>query len=198
MIHPERQILHRMRTILTLIVLFNLTLGLQQVQAQSGKSYQEWLEENRGGGKKATAKKAPVKAKSSTAKGTAAKPAEEAPSAVPALAPPSGTFMGTIACKDCQGIKTELTLNGNSKGSFTMKQVYIGKPADKSVVNSSGKWFLAKGNKQNPDAVVLQLIPTAGDIDPMYFLQVSDTEVKLLSNTQDEISNSRNYSLKKL
>ena len=65
-------------------------------------------------------------------------------------------------------------------------------------MNSSGKWFLAKGNKQNPDAVVLQLIPTAGDIDPMYFLQVSDTEVKLLTKTQDEIGSSKNHSLKKL
>ncbi|PVY38887.1 copper resistance protein NlpE [Pontibacter virosus] len=184
-----------MKAIIALFVLFSLTLGLQQVQAQSGKSYKEWLEENRAGGKKTTAK-APAKGKAKPAKAEAKQPIEEAPA--PALASPNGTFRGTLACKDCQGIKTELTLNGDSKGSFTMKQVYMGKPAEKSVVNSSGKWFLAKGNKQNPDAVVLQLIPTAGDIDPMYFLQVSDTEVKLLTKTQDEIESSKNHSLKKL
>ncbi|GGG14025.1 copper resistance protein NlpE N-terminal domain-containing protein [Pontibacter amylolyticus] len=186
-----------MKAIIALFVLFSLTLGLQQVKAQSGRSYQEWLEENRAGGKK-TAAKAPAKSKAKPTKAEATAAAEPAPEAATVLAPPNGTFRGTLACKDCQGIQTELTLNGDSKGSFTMKQVYMGKPADKSVVNSSGKWFLAKGNKQNPDAVVLQLIPTAGDIDPMYFLQVSDTEVKLLTKTQDEIGSSKNHSLKKL
>ncbi|WP_299701815.1 copper resistance protein NlpE [uncultured Pontibacter sp.] len=186
-----------MRTIIALFVLFTLTLGLQQVQAQSGKSYEEWIKEKRGGAKKASAK-TPAKGKSTKPKASSAKAKEEAPAAAPALAPPSGTFRGTLACKDCQGVKTELTLSGDSKGSFTMKQIYVGKPADKSIVNSSGKWFLAKGNKQNPDAVVIQLIPTAGDIDPMYFMQVSDTEVKLLSRQQNEIEGSKNYSLKKL
>lgn len=196
-----------MKTIIALFALFSLTLGLQQVQAQSGKSYEEWLKESRGGAKKTTAK-APakgkataVKGKASTAKAGSANAAEETPEAAPVLAPPSGTFSGTLACKDCRGIKTELILSPNAKGSngsFSMKQIYEGRPADKSVVNSSGKWFIAKGNKQNPDAVVLQLIPTAGDIDPMYFLQVSDTEVKLLNRTQDEIESSQNYSLRKL
>jgi uncharacterized lipoprotein NlpE involved in copper resistance len=186
-----------MRTIIAFFILFSITLGLQQVQAQSGKSYEEWVKSNRGGAKKAPAK-APAKGKATTTKAGAAKAAEEAPAAAPALAPPSGTFSGKLACKDCQGIQTELTLSGDSKGTFTMKQIYVGRPADKSVVNSSGKWFLAKGNTQNPDAVVIQLIPTAGNIDPMYFLQVSDTEVKLLSRQQNEIEGSQNYSLKKL
>lgn len=188
-----------MKAIIALFVLFSLTLGLQQAQAQSGKSYQEWLEENRAGGKKTTAK-APAKSKAKPTKAEATA-TEPEPEAAPVLASPSGTFRGTLACKDCQGIQTELTLSPGAKsssGSFNMKQVYMGKPADKSVVNSSGKWFLARGNKQNPDAVVLQLIPTAGDIDPMYFMQVSDTEVKLLTKTQDEVESSKNHSLKKL
>lgn len=188
-----------MKAIIAFFVLFSLTLGLQQVQAQSGKSYKEWLEENRGG--KKTAAKAPAKSKAKPSKAETTAAAEPEPEAAPVLAPPSGTFRGTLACKDCQGIQTELTLSPGAKsssGSFNMKQVYMGKPADKSVVNSSGKWFLARGNKQNPDAVVLQLIPTAGDIDPMYFMQVSDSEVKQLSKTQDEISGQKNHSLKKL
>jgi uncharacterized lipoprotein NlpE involved in copper resistance len=192
-----------MRTIIAFFVLFALTLGLQQAHAQSGKSYEEWMKEKREASKKPAATKAPAKSNARTntkaaanAKATEAKAAE----AAPVLAPPAGTFMGTLACKDCKGIQTELILTPSAagkNGSFIMKQVYEGKPADKSVVNSSGKWFIAKGNKQNPDAVVLQLIPTAGDIDPMYFLQVSDTEVKLLSKTQDEIGD-KNASLRKL
>lgn len=191
-----------MRTIFALFVLFALTLSLQQAHAQSGKSYEEWMKEKKAAGQKKPAAKAPAKSNAKTNPKSAANAAEqEAAEDAVVLAPPAGKFMGTLTCKDCKGIQTELILTPSAagkNGSFIMKQIYVGKPADKSVVNSSGKWFLAKGNKQNPDAVVLQLIPTAGDIDPMYFLQVSDTEVKLLSKTQDEIAGSSNSSLKKL
>lgn len=169
-----------------------MALSLQQVQAQSGKSYQEWLEENTG--RKTAARSAPA------SKAKASAPAEKEKETPAPSAAPVGTFMGTLACADCQGIKTELTLSGDPSGgnrSFTMKQTYVGRPADKSVVNSNGKWFLAKGNKQDPDAVVLQLIPTAGNIEPMYFLQVSDKEVKLLDRQQNEIKSTHNYTLRR-
>jgi hypothetical protein len=184
-----------MKAIITFFVLFSLTLGVQQSQAQSGKSYQEWLKESRAKSK-TPAKKTPAKGKT-----TAAKSGKEAAAPAPALAPPSGTFRGTLACSSCQGIRTELVLTGSPKDasrSFTMKQIYVGLPADKNVVVGSGKWILAKGNKQNPEAVILQLIPTAGDLDLMYFLQVSESEVKLLDRQQNEISASENYSLRKL
>ncbi|MCX2740264.1 copper resistance protein NlpE N-terminal domain-containing protein [Pontibacter anaerobius] len=183
-----------MKTIITFFVLFTLTLGLQQAQAQSGKSYKEWLEESRKVSNKATSKKATAKGKA-----TAAKAEDKAPA--PVMAPPSGTFRGIMACADCKGIRTELILTGGPKDlnrTFTMKQMYVGKPDDKSVVSGSGKWILAKGNKQDPDAVILQLIPMEGDLNLMYFQQVSETEVKLLNNRQEEISDSKNYSLRKL
>lgn len=186
-----------MRKIAAFFILFFLSLGLQQAQAQSGKSYQDWLKESRAKSKTAaTSKKAPAKGKG---KAAAAKASDAAPA--PALAPPSGTFRGTIGCSDCQGIRTELVLTGSpkdAKRTFTMKQTFVGKPADKSIVTGSGKWFLAKGNKQDPDAVILQLIPTDGDLDLMYFLQVSDSELKLLNRQQGEISDSQNYSIRKL
>jgi uncharacterized lipoprotein NlpE involved in copper resistance len=183
-----------MKTIITLIILFVCSLSMQQAKAQSsGKSYQEWLEENTG---RKTAARTPAAPKAKPA----ANNVEPEDKPVPVLAAPAGTFKGTLACSDCQGINTELTLSSGPNGAnrtFTMKQTYMGRPADKSVVNSSGKWFPAKGNKQDPDAVILQLIPTAGNIDPMYFLQVSDTEVKLLDRTQNEIKSHSNNSLKK-
>lgn len=181
-----------MKTLIAFIILFSVTFGSQQAQAQTGKSYSEWLK-GKSGGSKATAKKTSAKAK---AAGTTA---EAAPA--PAMAAPNGTFRGTLACADCQGIRVELTLTGAPKDanrSFTMKQMYVGKPESKGVVSSSGKWFLAKGNIQNPEAVVLQLIPTAGDVEPVYFLQVSEREIKLLNRQQDEFKDSRNYSLRKL
>ncbi|MHC2991569.1 hypothetical protein OB13_08230 [Pontibacter sp. HJ8] len=184
-----------MKTILSLLVLFSITLGLQQVQAQEGRSYEEWLQSSASG-------KKTVAAKPARSTKPAARPAAEEKATAPAaaLAAPMGTFKGNLPCADCQGITTELSLNGGSNGTsrtFTLKQTYQGKPADKGVVTSSGKWFLAKGNKQDPDAVILQLIPTAGNIDPMYFLQVSESEVKLLDRQQAEIASRNNYSLKK-
>ena len=184
-----------MKTLFAILVLFSMTLGLQQAQAQSGRSYQEWLES--GTGRKTAAK--PTRSASVTAAPAKAEKTA-APAAAAALAAPAGTFTGVLPCADCQGIDTELILSGGTSGAartYTMKQTYKGKPADKSVVSSSGKWFLAKGNKQDPDAVVLQLIPTAGNIDPMYFLQISEKEVKLLNRQQEEIQSSHNHSLKK-
>lgn len=184
---------NHMKAIITIFVLFSCTFGLQQAQAQTGKSYEDWLKESISGGKSA-AKKTAAKGKTTAANAERKTPA-------PALAPPNGTFRGKFACSDCQEIRTELILTGNSKdanGMFTIKQMFVGKPAEKNIVTGSGKWILARGNKQNPEAVILQLIPTEGDLDLMYFLQVSDTEVKLLNNRQEEISDAKNYSLRKL
>lgn len=194
-----------MKTIFALLVLFSVVLSQQQAQAQEAQSYEEWRKSLAKGNKKAAKAKVPAKAatsKTPTAKATAAKAENktEVKAAAPAMAAPAGFFTGTLPCTDCQGIISELELTGNTNGSnrsFSLKQTYLGKPADKSVVLSSGKWFLAKGNKQDPDAVVLQLIPTSGKIDPMYFLQVSETEVKLLNRQQAEIKGQQNYILKR-
>ncbi|MBD1397175.1 copper resistance protein NlpE N-terminal domain-containing protein [Pontibacter sp. JH31] len=181
-----------MKTILAFFILFPVTLCLSDVQAQSGRSYEEWLQESANGQKSVAKTSSPNKAKA-----PAAKSDDTSPTASPVMAAPTGFFKGTLPYADCQGIQTELTLNEGAGRTYSMKQIYLGKPADKGVVTSGGKWFLAKGNKQDPDAVVLQLIPTAGNIDPMYFLQVSDSEVKLLDRQQAEIKSHLNYSLKK-
>lgn len=184
-----------MKKILTLLILFSAAFSLQQAQAQSGMSYEEWRA-SAGKAKKAATKPA----KSAKAKTTAEANSAKAVAPKAAMTAPAGTFTGTIPCADCKGISTELVLNEGTNGSsrsFTMKQTYIGKPADKNLVVSSGKWFLAKGNNQDPDAIMLQLIPTEGDTGMMYFVQVSDTEIKLFDKQQDEIKSKHNYSLKK-
>ena len=182
-----------MKAIFALLVLILMTLSLQQVQAQSGMSYEEWRKSSVNRSKKATQPAKATKAK-------APAKAEEKAAAPAAMAAPAGTFTGTFPCTDCKGINTELVLNSGANGSgrsFTMKQTFLGKPAGKDIVTSSGTWFIAKGNKQDPDAVVLQIIPTSGSIDPMYFLQVSDSEVKLLDRKQAEMQGQHSYLLKK-
>lgn len=111
----------------------------------------------------------------------------------------TGTYLGTIPCADCQGISMELTLqeSGRSKAkTFVLKQKYLGKPASKNAHIISGKWFLATGNKQNPKAKVLQLIPD-GKEDLMYFELMKDGSIKLLDRRQNQIKSKHNYTLKK-
>lgn len=177
-----------------LLVLLSVALSQQQVKAQSAQTYEEWKKSM----SQKRSKTATKPAKAANAKTTTK--AEEKAVVPTAMVAPAGTFTGTLPCTDCQGISTELVLHVDANGSgrsYTMKQTYLGKPADKSIMTNSGKWFIAKGNKQNADAVVLQLIPMESDVDPMYFLQVSDTEVKLLDRQQAERQGQQNYSLKK-
>lgn len=47
-----------------------------------------------------------------------------------------GTYVGTLPCADCEGIKTEITLG---KDTYTKKMTYLGKPETNSF-ETSGKY----------------------------------------------------------
>ncbi len=172
-----------MKTITFFLLVALLLLGYSS-SAQS--TYEAWL---KSAGKKnqktATTKTASKESASTTNSKTAATPA--------------GTYSGTIPCADCQGILMELSIKGTHKDqnrTFILKQTYLGKPEGKNTFTSSGKWFLAKGNKQDPNASVLQLIPK-GNFEPIYLLQSGNTELKMLDRQQNVIKSKQNYSLLK-
>ncbi|MEJ8802203.1 copper resistance protein NlpE [Pontibacter sp. H249] len=128
-----------------------------------------------------------------------ANPAEASINIANATAAYTGTYKGTVPCADCQGITMELKLQENSRSkskTFILKQQYLGKPANNNTYVVTGKWFMATGNKQNPKAKVLQLIPD-GKEDLMYFELLKDGSVKLLDNRQNQIKSKHNYTLKK-
>ncbi|MCC9134950.1 copper resistance protein NlpE [Pontibacter silvestris] len=106
----------------------------------------------------------------------------------------TGTYVGVIPCADCEGIRMELILNKDK--TFSLKQTYKGEAKGKNNLEVKGKWFAAKGNSQNPSAVIIQLIP-AGNHDPAYFRQVSKTRIKMLDRQQNEIKSKQNYTLEK-
>ncbi|WP_114780652.1 copper resistance protein NlpE [Botryobacter ruber] len=113
---------------------------------------------------------------------------------------PAGRYVGTIPCADCEGIKMELTLKdtqGNQSRSFNLKQTYLGKTGSNATTEISGIWFVATGNKQDPKAVVLQLIPSSGLYDPSYFMLVNKTQLRMLDQEQNEINSKLNYTLRK-
>ncbi|MDX5481631.1 MAG: copper resistance protein NlpE [Hymenobacteraceae bacterium] len=110
-----------------------------------------------------------------------------------------GTYKGTVPCADCEGIQMELTLQENPAGkgkTYVLRQTYKGKPAGENTLESRGKWFAANGNKQNPKAVIFQLIPD-GEHDLLYFARVSDNTIKMLDRQQNEIKSKASYTLQK-
>ncbi|MBF9252613.1 copper resistance protein NlpE N-terminal domain-containing protein [Pontibacter sp. 172403-2] len=110
-----------------------------------------------------------------------------------------GTYVGTIPCADCKGIKMELTLADNKAGkgkTYVLKQTYLGKPAGKNALQSTGKWFAATGNSQNPKAVIYQLIPDKA-YEPLYFERLNDKTIEMLDQDQNKIAAKGNYKLQK-
>ncbi|WP_347158171.1 copper resistance protein NlpE [Pontibacter chitinilyticus] len=106
-----------------------------------------------------------------------------------------GTYVGTIPCADCAGIKVELTLVDGKQKTYLLKQTYLGKKGA-APTESRGKWFAATGNSQNAKAVIYQLIPDKA-YEPLYFLRLSDTRLKMLDHDQNEIKSKANYTLQK-
>ncbi|WP_242927301.1 copper resistance protein NlpE [Pontibacter vulgaris] len=169
-----------MKTITSFFLIAFLLIGY----SSSAQSYEAWL---KSAGKKP--QKTTTKTSTKTTKETAAKSATA----------PVGMFTGTIPCADCEGILMELSVKGTPKDqnrSFILKQTYLGKPAGKNTFTSSGTWFLAKGNKQDPKAMVLQLIPK-GNYEPIYLLQAGNSQLKMLDHQQNEIKSKHNYTLQK-
>lgn len=50
----------------------------------------------------------------------------------------AGVYEGVTPCADCEGIKTELTLNQDE--TFSLSQTYLGKPGEKNKYEKSGKF----------------------------------------------------------
>ncbi|MFD2247252.1 copper resistance protein NlpE [Pontibacter ruber] len=177
----------------TLSSLFLMAALFVSVSASAQSSYEAW---RKSAGKKA--KTTETTAKATTTSTKAAKSVKTSAKEA-AIAAPAGFFSGTVPCADCEGIKMELNLNGSPKGqgrTFTLKQTYLGKPAGKNNTTSNGTWFLAKGNHDDPNVLILQLIPK-GNYEPIYFQQLSGSELKMLDRKQNAIKSKHNYNLKK-
>ena len=182
-----------MKTISSLFLLAFLSISL----STSAQSYEAWKKS--AGKKPAATAETNTKATATSAKAArATKTAAAAPKEA-AIAAPSGSYTGTVPCADCEGIQMQLSLNGTPKSqgrSFTLQQTYLGKPAGKNTATSTGTWFLAKGSKDDPNVLILQLIPK-GNYEPIYLQQLSANELKMLDRKQNTIKSKLNYTLQK-
>lgn len=111
----------------------------------------------------------------------------------------SGSFTGTLPCADCAGIQTRLTLLDVKVGkrkTFVLDQIYSGKPAKKNKLRIEGIWIPVRGNFQDHNAIIIQLIPHSNH-DPIYFLKVNDSAIRMLNRKQDKIKSKHSYILKR-
>lgn len=109
-----------------------------------------------------------------------------------------GIFRGTLPCADCSGLETELTLIKNNNipdtGSYVLKETYLGK-SDKPI-ETKGVWTLKKGTKTSKEASVYVLNPNDPQTIQLY-LNVNDTEIRLLDREGNEIDSPFNETLTK-
>ncbi len=109
-----------------------------------------------------------------------------------------GKFTGVLPCADCEGIRTSLTLNVDSKNmaprTFELTEVYQGKSEMPMV--RTGNWLLLKGTKKDPEAVIYELTPDDTS-EAVYYLKINEKVVQLLDKNQAEIKSKLNYSLVK-
>lgn len=97
----------------------------------------------------------------------------------------SGTYHGTLPCADCEGIKTELTLNKDE--TYQLKQEYLTK---NTIVEKSGKFvWSADGEK---------ISITVKDVGNFNF-KVGENRLFLLDQEGNEIAGNlaENYILNK-
>ncbi|MBE3114694.1 MAG: copper resistance protein NlpE N-terminal domain-containing protein [Actinobacteria bacterium] len=98
----------------------------------------------------------------------------------------AGTYEGVLPCADCEGIETVLTLNFDS--TFTMESTYLGKSDEPFI--TSGEWSIDVTQK-------ITLAPSDSPDEPIYYIIVSDNEIKMLDRMGNEIESQLNYSLLK-
>ncbi|UZG43414.1 copper resistance protein NlpE N-terminal domain-containing protein [Caldimonas thermodepolymerans] len=71
-------------------------------------------------------------------------------------------YVGILPCADCRGIRTDLQLYADPDGApagYDLLQTYLGRPEGDRSFTQSGTWRSARGARQDPQALVIQLDP---------------------------------------
>lgn len=93
-----------------------------------------------------------------------------------------GVFEGISPCADCERIKMKLTLYTDpatqGAAGYSLEQVYVGKGDQKFT--EEGSWDYLRGTPTDENATVYILNPDRPKENQMYFLKISDNEIKML------------------
>lgn len=98
-------------------------------------------------------------------------------------------YVGTLPCKGCEAIRTDLRLFTDSTGdpaSFELDELYLGTPEGDRSYSTKGRWKILRGTPADPNATIYEF-----DSDPtgrMSFLVLEKKyELRLLSQSHVEL-----------
>lgn len=107
------------------------------------------------------------------------------------------TYVGTLPCADCSGLKVQLTMYrenpSQTSGKYDIQNTYLGTKGKPQY--TKGTWKTITGDKTDPKATVFML--TADKGDTQYFFKINENKVKMLSKQLAEIQSPFNYTLVK-
>lgn len=112
-------------------------------------------------------------------------------------------YTGTLPAADGPGINYVLTLNASTDGVdtiYTLDMTYLEVDTD-----GKDKTFSSKGKQQTVKKVVdkrpvtaVKLTPTDSNDEPMYFVIVNDSTLRLVNDSLQEAYNGLNYDIIKV
>jgi hypothetical protein len=107
------------------------------------------------------------------------------------------TYVGTLPCAGCTGLKTKLTLYRNiptdTTGQYDLQTTAIG--TNGQITEVQGKWKTVTGDNSDTKATVFEVMPINSS-DIRYFQRVDASKISMLSKQMVEIK-SANYTLTK-
>jgi hypothetical protein len=114
-------------------------------------------------------------------------------------APQAGAYSGYIryagAAAPYEAV-TSLALHAPPEFGYQLQQVVVGEGGKRTMtVVAQGQYFILRGNADDPDATVFELVRPDG---PLYFQRISDDELRLLDKDHKPIEGSANLSLKRV
>ncbi|WP_081644549.1 META domain-containing protein [Arenimonas oryziterrae] len=95
------------------------------------------------------------------------------------------SFVGTLPCADCEGIRTELNLFDD--GVYFLRETYLGKPERENVFDDVGRWSVSADGGQ------WQL--RGGRESPLRFQRSDDGALLLLDSEGNPVPSAFNYRL---
>ncbi len=102
----------------------------------------------------------------------------------------AGQFAGTLACADCRGIRSELSLYRASRyglpTGYTLRETYLGTRDGDKIFDSRGQWYVLRGAAANPDATVYQLVPEPAG-EERNFLKLGENKLRVLTKDMVEL-----------
>lgn len=107
-------------------------------------------------------------------------------------------YEGVLPAADGPGIRYDLTLwnqEFSGTGVFSLDMTYLEAVGGKDTTfNSEGRWYTLRGDAENADATVFQLVPFGTTDQPVNFL-MHDDSLTMLNGEFERAASGLNYTL---